>query len=433
MSEEVANNSLANEVMVTIIDERRALHDTMPAGLANVVLAALTAEPETLEELEAAVARYDRAVLRTGFLNQLKHGVNEEPYDAGVMIIDLPGRFIAAATEPVLYSPAPGGFALYRPDPPPDWSKASEEEVVWVHYRLPPGWLFVCSLEEWSAIAEECRDERAADPPFDARPVLFGKVTEFIARQCAIARFSEMEDPITAIHEEWLMTPRDDLRGRTPREVLLAKLESIDSDLDSRAHQWSGAGHCPQPLRRDSAAYRFAGFGTHSNVVYYDLLRYLLNECWEYVRTDPRVTLAEETARLERLKNEWLKDGGKFSHVPERVLEQERLRVPVTASAEELMIDEDCPMCPMMADPEFGPTFWHLDASHMDLEDNWVFSLHPTRESWEAERREWEEMSRKYNEERAQREAETEWARGARIFDDRKITTKNEVDDDIPF
>ena len=109
------------------------------------------------------------------------------------------------------------------------------------------------------------------------------------------------------------------------------------------------------------------------------------------------------------------------------------LRAPVAASAEELMIDEDCPMCQMMADPEFGPSFWHLDASHMDLEDNWIFSLHPTRESWEAERREWEEMSRKYNEERAQREAETEWARGARIFDDRKIASENEADDDIPF
>lgn len=107
--------------------------------------------------------------------------------------------------------------------------------------------------------------------------------------------------------------------------------------------------------------------------------------------------------------------------------------MPVAASAEELLIDEDCSICQMTADPEFGPTFWHLDGSHMDLEDNWVFSFHPTRESWEAERREWEEMSRKYDEERAQREAETEWARGARIFDDRKITTENEVDDDIPF
>jgi hypothetical protein len=433
MSEEVANNSLANEVMVTIIDADRALHDRMPVGLANVVLAALTAEPETLEELEAAVARYDRPVLREGFLKHFSEGVSEEPYDAGVMIIDLPGRFIAAATEPVLYSPAPCGYALYCPDPPPDWSKASEEEIVWVNYRLSRDWFFIGSIKDWRAIAEECRAEHAADPPFDARPVLFGKVTEFIARQCALARIARMEDPIAAIHEEWLMTPRDDLRGRTPREVLLTKREFVDRDLESRAHQWSFTGQCPQPLKRESAAYRFAGFGTHSNVVYFDLVRFLLDECWEHVRTDPPVTLAEETARLERLKDGWLKDGGGFSHIPEWVLEQERLRVPVTASAEELMIDEDCPVCQMAADPEFGPTFWHLDGSGMDLEDNWVFSFHPTRESWEAERREWEEESREYERKRAQREAETEWAGGARIFDDRKIATENEYDDDVPF
>src|SRR5215470_19452612 len=86
----------------------------------------------------------------------------------------------------------------------------------------------------------------------------------------------------------------------------------------------------------------------------------------------------------------------------------------------------DCSMCQMSADPAFGPMFWHLDGSGMDLEDNWVFSFHPTREDWEAERRRWEEMSRKFNEEHAQREAETEWAGGARIFDDRKTTVEKD-------
>jgi len=88
----------------------------------------------------------------------------------------------------------------------------------------------------------------------------------------------------------------------------------------------------------------------------------------------------------------------------------------------------------MQADPEFGPCFWHLDGSHMDLEDNWVFSFHPTREAWEAERREWEERSRKFNEEWARKQAETEWAGGAKIFDDRKARADSgEEDDLLPF
>ncbi|MGH9940675.1 MAG: hypothetical protein ACREAM_30895 [Blastocatellia bacterium] len=432
MIQDVTNDQMANEVTVTIIDADRALHDVMPVGMADVALAALTTEPETLEELEAAIERYDKPIVNQGFLKHLNAGLSETSWDAGVIIIDLPARLIVAATEPALYEPAAHGFALYCPDPPPDWSEASEEEIVWLPYRLSEDWLFVNSLEGWRAVSEQRRRERASNPPFDARPVLFGKVSEFITRQCAVARGAGMDDPTAAIHEEWLMTPRDDLRGRTPREVLLAKLDFIDWDLESRARQWAFTDQCPAPLKRDSVAYATSGFGTHGSVVYFDLLRFLLRECWERAQTDPSTTPSDMTAQLERLKDEWLKEGGDFSHGPGWILEQERLRIPVTASAEEVMIDPDCSMCQMAADPEFGPMFWHLDGSSMDLEDNWVFSFHPTRESWEAERREWEERSRKFNEEQARLRAETEWAGGARIFDDRKAPEEKDQDD-APF
>lgn len=387
----------------------------------DVVLAALTAEPETLEELETAIARYDQPIKRLGWLKHLKPGMNETPWDAGVMIIDLPARLIVAITEPAFYQPVAFGFALYCSDPPPDRSEVIEEELVWVPYQLSEDWLFVTSSEGWRATAEARRRDRAANPPFDARPILFAKITEFIARQCAEARERGGDDPISAIHEEWLMTPRDDLRGQTPREVLFAQRKVVDWDIESRARQLSFTGYCPPPLKRDSASYRFAGFGTHFNVVYYDLLRFLLREYWERLQTTAPATLAAETAWLETRKDEWLEVGnGEFSHRPGWVLEQERLRLPVTAPAAELLIDEDCEVCQMQANPDFGPCFWHLDGSHMDLEDNWVFSFHSTREEWEAERREWEEHSRKFNEEWAQKQAETEWAGGAKIIDDRQ-------------
>src|SRR5262245_6097657 len=124
MIRDIANDQLANEVRVTIIDAVRAPHDTMPVGMADVVLAGLTAEPETLEELEEAMTRYDKPIIKSGFLKHLDAGVNETPWDAGALIIDLPARLIVAATEPALYEPAAHGFALYCPDPPPDWSEA---------------------------------------------------------------------------------------------------------------------------------------------------------------------------------------------------------------------------------------------------------------------------------------------------------------------
>src|SRR5262249_48915366 len=129
MSEDITTD-VVNEVALTIIDADRALHDIMPTGMADVVLAALTAGPETLEEWEAAIGGYDKPIVKCGFLIHMNTGVSETPWDAGLLIIDLPARLIVAATEPALYEPAAHGFTLYCPDPPPDWSEVSEEEIV---------------------------------------------------------------------------------------------------------------------------------------------------------------------------------------------------------------------------------------------------------------------------------------------------------------
>jgi hypothetical protein len=448
MDQVITDNPLANELMVSIIDADRAVHDAMPAGMADTILAALAAEPETLEELQTAVARYDRHIVREGFLQALAEGVNEETWDAGVMIIDLPARLVVADTEPALYQPAPHGYALYVPDPPPDdWLQIPDDEVVWVRYELPGDWRFVNSLAGWRELAAERRRDRGANPPFDARPILFGRpVVEFIARECLAARGLDVEDSITEIHVRWLMTPRDDLRGQTPREVLLAKHEFMDADLQWRANQWSFSGEAPLELSRESAAYRFAAFGTHGNVVNFDLLQYLIKECLDRVNTrEEAVVLEDEIARLERFKEEWLENAAEYTYSPARVLEQERRRIPFAVSAHDAVIDHDCPMCQMALDPLLdGPTFWHLDGSHMDLYDNWVFSFHPTREAWEAERREWEEESRRFKERQEQRRAEGKSFNGRdwvltedRVFSDEARNGHSSKadgdDDDFPF
>ena len=49
----------------------------------------------------------------------------------------------------------------------------------------------------------------------------------------------------------------------------------------------------------------------------------------------------------------------------------------------------------MLADMP-GPMFWNLDGCNMD--DDFAFDMsHRTREDWEAERRKWEEHSRRFN------------------------------------
>ena len=81
---------------------------------------------------------------------------------------------------------------------------------------------------------------------------------------------------LSGIHACWLMTPRDDLGGSSPRDVMLARQDLIDFDLDSRSLQWSFLDEGPPCLSPNSFAYRFAGFGTHEWVIYYALVRHLL-------------------------------------------------------------------------------------------------------------------------------------------------------------
>jgi hypothetical protein len=411
-----------SEVMVTIIDAERALHGIMPAWKADIVLASLVAEPETLVELEDAIVRYDASIISRGFLKHLEVGVNETPWDAGVVIIDLTARLIACETEPAIYKPERHGFALYCADPPLDWFKSSQEEPIQIPYLISEDWLFTRTLDDWRGVAERRSRERAANPPLDARPALLGKIAEFIARQCAIARAAGKEDPITEIHEAWLMTPREDLRGRTPREVLLAKLEFIDHDLFSRELQWSLTCVRPSILNQASAAYRFAGFGTHSNFVYFEMIRHLLAECWARARAGQSLPIDDEIAHLGELQVEYLTEGSDMTYTPGWFLEQERLRIPILAPENlDDLADPEFTLPRAAEDPTMGMDFMRLCVDHLNAEGNFAFSLYTTREEWESERHVWEAPQCRH---------ELVLAGGERVYTDQMMKAEDEIDDD---
>jgi hypothetical protein len=194
------------------------------------------------------------------------------------------------------------------------------------------------------------------------------------------------------------MTPRADLQGRTPREVILQKLSFIDLDLQMREFHWTLVGEGPPPLLRESPAYRFGGFGTHEYVLYYDLVRHLLEACWERLqRRDP----------IDQADSDWLKDietawlntpqSELSDRVPGFIIECERRRVPMAVSAESMFLDDNCEFC-VAAREEGGVAFWHLDGCN--IEDRFEFSTHLTRGEWEKEQEEWrtftEEFDRKW-------------------------------------
>ena len=57
------------------------------------------------------------------------------------------------------------------------------------------------------------------------------------------------------------------------------------------------------------------------------------------------------------------------------LIESERRRMPLTGNASHLI--DDCPLCQAQASGEFGPMFMCFDRHHLELEDEFAFSLYP--------------------------------------------------------
>src|SRR3989442_5326645 len=304
-----------SEVRLNIIDCEGAVHGTVHGSISDAVVASLTAEPQTLVELETALGRFIKPNDQRPFA-LFSAGVNDEPWDAGVVLVDLTAHVLAA--ESLYAQPEKEGEVAYH-----DGTKATDVAVL---YRVPDDWVFLNSEAEYEAVRARRRAELATNPPLDARPLFYGNaLLEFIVGKCLRGQsrascdqeFTEEEiaSLISDIHAKWLITPREQLNGQSPRDVLLARREHIDFDLHTRQLQWTFVGEGPPCLSRDSFAYRFAGFGTQECVVYYDLVRHLLWECWERVpdfwkARKSEGTTAQKIAQLksclEDLKEEWL-------------------------------------------------------------------------------------------------------------------------------
>ncbi len=364
-------------VRINITDQTRTTSGDVHGSRCDALVAALAAEPETIEEFELALARFikreDHASLFAGFGGD----ENLEPYDAGIVVIDLAARIVAS--ESTYSSPSQKSRIRVK-------SSDAEDQLL-VPVELSDDWLFLRSIPEYEGTRRKRSQLRVTSEPLDAREILYGRaLLEFIARECSDAEEENENESLARIHTKWLMTPREDLRGETPRKVLLEKHDFINSDLHARLLQHSFTGECPPALPLESKAYRLSGFGTHELVVYYDLVRYLLGLSLD--RPKAYVSLDGEVELLEKFKSRWMTtpDPEYDGRTPEQIIESERRRVNIRMSARESIIDEDCPICvAIAADPDMPPSFWFLDGSSMD--EGFEFSFFRTREEYDAEQR----------------------------------------------
>ena len=380
-------------VRFNISDRDGAVSGDLHGSMTEPMIAALTAEPETIAEFESALHRYIKSESDWPPLHGFKKHEDLEPYDAGIVSIDLPSRTVGYETT-YSYPCAEGSVRV--------WSEFAEDrEAIHVPYRLPDDWKFIETVPLYEGTRIGRREERSNRLPFDARPILYGRpMIEHVARSIADAPTLDREDLFADIHSSWLMTKRGDLRGLSPREVLFERRDFIDFDMHTRSLQWSFTKVPPPALSKESFAYQNAGFGTHEWVLYYDLIRHLLRDAAERRESGDVVDLEVEIARLSAVRDNWLHspDSESWGRLPIEVIDLERRRINLTATAAEILIDENCPCCVALAEDFDNPMFTHLDGCNMD--DRFEFSPFKTVEEWEAERRRWEEFDREFERKR---------------------------------
>ena len=372
---------------VRIEERARSMQGTVPLTVAHQLVAAVSTEPTTAEELWAGGERFCRGVVRL-WRDCFGASVGPEPLGkapgdknepAGPDIrIDLVRRRVACR------STALAGRLRSGQVPFSDGDRSTH---ITVRYHLPEGWRVDVEGESPSTVEPDGRSMESPQLPGNAREVLYGSpLLQYLIRQVErlwhqalrergsdddsrpLLTRLELEDALRSIHIGWLCRPLTELQGRSPREILLAKHEFLSQDMSDREDQWSQLDEPPPPLSPTCHAFLHGGFGTHEIVLYYELIRELLYEAWQQKVDGIRVAEGE-LDRLSKIRERWF-DAPQmdlFDRTPREIIEQERRRLPILASPDELMIDCNCPMCRLLAESP-GPTFWHLDESSMDEE-----------------------------------------------------------------
>jgi hypothetical protein len=112
---------------------------------------------------------------------------------------------------------------------------------------------------------------------------------------------------------------------------------------------------------------------------------------------------------LIRCNQDWMSESYDDGPCPRFVIECDRRRVPIgdgvviegmdEVAKSSHIIDCNCPICLMMAEGVFGPSFSRIDGHHLELDEDFAFSMAETLEDWELEHQEYDDSSESDDEE----------------------------------
>lgn len=303
-------------------------------------------------------------------------------------------------------------MTLIGRDPAYDMCAAGEEQPccpLFIH--LPPWWEL---LEQVPVGAVSAVRTSPIDKPHVDRNVLYGDallndlakrilaaVESSLWRTRKAATDERARYPFTvAVHRQWLMTGRPDLDGRKPRQLLHGAVDWSDRIIEGQQQRYN---YIQQMIALPDSGIDFdtAPMGREEMVFYFDLCRELIEAGWMWciAQGERQVQWGQESTRtalvafLREVEETWMASPFEGGASPSFSIECCRRRVPQgagvaiegmnqTAPAEHLL-DCDCPLCIMLAEGMLGVAFMGVDGHHLELDDEFAFSMCATREEWQ--------------------------------------------------
>lgn len=413
------------ETCVVLVDANQEFHvDVVDEDTALTLIATASEDPHSIDEMAGLWPRYVNPVVPEFFDAIAFRSVAPEVARQALaetdrwVVIDLLQKRIC--TGPAFFE-----IGRHQSYTMTDDDTAPQTPIT-IH--LPPWWEFdeAVALEH---VSQPRRSEIAK--PVVNREVLFGDpMMDFFSRRIIETlgsdawQSTQAADDATkegrrdrheftkSLHREWLMTPRKDLGGVPPRDLLHAGREWIDGVVAGQRIRCE-EGSSMVAIADDMDDYLTAPMGTEEVVVYFDLCRELIGAGWKHgLRHQSSKPQSDEDCEtrhaallrfLRDVKQLWLSSPQDGDIAPEFMLEYSRRRVPraegvpvvgmQTPPKIEHPNDCDCPFCEMNAvGLGFGPAFVITDGHHLELDDEFAFSLCETQQEWEEQRLDFTEI-----------------------------------------
>ena len=205
------------------------------------------------------------------------------------------------------------------------------------------------------------------------------------------------------LHRDWLMTPRAELDGRKPRDLLHGAQHWSSLVVQSQKHRCTD-GDPLVALPTNWIGYATAPMGFEEICMYFDFCREAIEAGWDwcdskegrYVIQKNKDVIPRLTRFLKRNMDKWLDSSLDDGAPPSFIIECERRHVPRGGGVriegidrvqpDYHVIDCNCPLCTMMIDGTFGIYFDNIDGYHLELDDEFAFSMSETLEEWEQDR-----------------------------------------------